>query len=146
MARRADVMTLRDAASLSRRAVVYRTRFAENKVLGDLDGHDVRAQDVELDGQKEFFENSCYSVSSGLLSHRLKKYKKTKYRLFILQFLIHESNAIWRIRILIDEKIILNRMSCVSNANLVGNDFQSLRRKLEVNILHSPKRLVMPDR
>ena len=102
MARRADVMTLRDAASLSRRAVVYRTRFAENKVLGDLDGHDVRAQDVELDGQKEFFENSCYSVSSGLLSHRLKKYKKTKYRLFILQFLIHES-------------ILHQRRNCPSN-------------------------------
>ena len=76
MARRADVMTLRDAASLSRRAVVYRTRFAENKVLGDLDGHDVRAQDVELDGQKEFFENTCYSVSSGLQSHRLKKNRR----------------------------------------------------------------------
>ncbi len=66
-------MPLRDAASFARRVMVDGARLPQDEVLGDLDGDDVGAEDVELDGQKEFLEDSSDPVAAGLLSHRLKR-------------------------------------------------------------------------
>ena len=43
------------ASVLAVSVVVDGTRLAQHEVLGDLDGHDVGAEDVELDGQEKFF-------------------------------------------------------------------------------------------
>jgi hypothetical protein len=129
------VMPLRDAASSARRVMVDGARLAQDEVLCDLDGDDVGAEDVELDGQKEFLEDSSDTVAAGLLSHRLKIKNKSKLQ----TTLVPGMEDAKKLKTKQVEKF------GVEIQYLVGNDLQGLRVELEVDVLHAPERLVMPD-